>query len=104
MIDTFAAHEPVLVHFDHRHSTPAEVCGTCSCVETGVWVPVPMCPVAAANQLPEGALCPNSIVLAPRCPACGRRELMEPWTDEHGSGWQCLADDCQNLLIDGEIE
>lgn len=103
MLLDFANHEPVLVYFDPDCITiPAEVCGTHSDAEAGVWVPVTQCPIAAANQLPEGAINPNVITLDPPCPECGRREFMERWRDVTGSGWQCHAMDCLHHSVDGE--
>lgn len=104
MIDTFDKHEPVLVHFGDRHSTPAECCGACSDEAAGTWVPVTMCAVTAANQLPQDAPCPNVVHLPPRCGACGRRDRMESWQDPGASGWQCTYMDCQAMNVYGECE
>lgn len=46
-------HRPTLVHFDGRHSTPAEVCWTCSDDVLGRWVPVTACDKAKA-QMDDG--------------------------------------------------
>lgn len=43
-------HRPMLVHWDTRHSCPAEVCDTCSSPGSGVWVPVAFCPDAKAKM------------------------------------------------------
>lgn len=95
-------HPAVFVVSDPEAS-PAELCGTCSDAE-GELVPVTRCRVAAANQLPEGAPRPDVITLLKKCPQCGRREQMEPWRDNHGSGWQCSAMDCLYFGVDGEDE
>jgi hypothetical protein len=46
-------HRPMLVRWDSRHTTPAEVCGTCSNDEIGLWVPVIFCE-KARRQMTEG--------------------------------------------------
>lgn len=107
MLDNFTHHEPVLVHFDaDRVTTPAEVCGTHSDQDTGVWVPVTHCALAAANQLPDGAPCPNVITVNRACTSCGRRSTMARWgPDATGAtGWQCHAMDCLQHTVDGEFE
>jgi len=103
----FANHEPVLVYFEpDRVTVPAEVCGTDSDEETGVWVPVTQCAIAAANQLPDGALNENVITLDPPCSSCGRRSTMSRWgPDATGAtGWQCHAMDCLQDTEDGVFE
>ncbi|MFC4328291.1 hypothetical protein ACFPC0_10685 [Streptomyces andamanensis] len=105
MLLDFAHHEPVLVYFDpDRVTTPAEVCGTDSDADAGVWVPVTACAIAAQRQLPDGVPCPNTMTVNPPCPGCGRRTTMEPWQDATGSGWQCHAMDCLHHSQDGEYE
>lgn len=44
------AHRPTLVHFNGRHSVPAEVCWSCSDQEAGLWVPVTGCALALAQM------------------------------------------------------
>lgn len=44
------SHRPTLVHFNGRHSFPAEVCWSCSDQETGRWVPVTDCPAARSQM------------------------------------------------------
>lgn len=105
MLLDFKNHEPVLVYFDDdRVTTPAEVCGTDSDEDTGVWVPVTQCPIAARNQLPDGAVNPNVMTVSKACPSCGRRSTMQPWQDPTGSGWQCHAMDCLHHTQDGVDE
>lgn len=105
MLLDYANHEPVLVYFDpDRVTVPAEVCGTHSDADTGVWVPVTGCPVAAANQLPDGAVNPNVMTVNPPCPECGRRTTRERWQDPTGSGWQCHAMDCLHHSTDDQYE
>lgn len=36
-------HHPALVRWESRHSTPGEVCDTCSDPQIGLWVPVVFC-------------------------------------------------------------
>lgn len=43
-------HYPMLVHWEDRHTLPAEVCDTCSDPTTGTWVPVSSCDTAAARM------------------------------------------------------
>lgn len=54
-------HTPTLVHFDSRHSIPAEVCWECSDEQEGRWVPVTECPQAAAQMGEPGSLNPNVV-------------------------------------------
>lgn len=42
-VPTPGDHRPMLVHWDNRHTLPAEVCDTCSDPDSGTWVPVPFC-------------------------------------------------------------
>lgn len=43
-------HRPTLVHFEDRHSYPAEVCWGCSDPESGQWVPVTQCTTAKSRM------------------------------------------------------
>jgi len=43
-------HRPTLVRWNDRHTTPAEVCDTCSNPVTGLWVPVIFCAKAKAKM------------------------------------------------------
>lgn len=107
MLLDYANHEPVLVYFDpERVGVPAEVCGTDSDEDAGVWVPVTQCATAAANQLPDGVPSPNIMTVNPPCPSCGRRSHMERWGPDAtgGRGWQCHAMDCLHHSEDGVIE
>ncbi len=44
------SHRPVLVRYGSRHSVPAEVCGTCSDIESGFLVPVTSCEESRAQM------------------------------------------------------
>lgn len=61
MDQNLVEHRPTLVHFDGRHSYPAEVCWGCS---NGVlWVPVTDCPTARSQMTGEnGSLYADVVV------------------------------------------